>query len=184
MTPRAHRRKLAAAALAGACAVVYLWMLFASRRRDVIVEQYSRALYSPSTERDAVAATYAVAWREDAPFARHRRPARGNPNVVAGGLSVLDYAVACARTRRSPATGNTYLTGRPNVVSGPGGFAFVGHTAATAAHIAGAPHPTSSLRTSAGMRPRSSSSRPSARGPTSATFCEGPTRSWARTPTS
>ena len=32
MTPRAHRRKLAAAALAGACAVVYLWMLFASRR--------------------------------------------------------------------------------------------------------------------------------------------------------
>ena len=29
MTPRAHRRKLAAAALAGACAVVYLWMLFA-----------------------------------------------------------------------------------------------------------------------------------------------------------
>ena len=29
MTPRAHRRKLAAAALAVACAVVYLWMLFA-----------------------------------------------------------------------------------------------------------------------------------------------------------
>ena len=29
MAPRAHRRKLAAAALAAACAVVYLWMLFA-----------------------------------------------------------------------------------------------------------------------------------------------------------
>jgi hypothetical protein len=29
MTPRAHRRKLAAAALAGACAIIYLWMLFA-----------------------------------------------------------------------------------------------------------------------------------------------------------
>ena len=45
MTPRAHRRKLAAAALAGACAVVYLWMLFASRRGvdSPLVEQYSRA---------------------------------------------------------------------------------------------------------------------------------------------
>ena len=29
MTPRAHRRKLAAAALAVACVIIYLWMLFA-----------------------------------------------------------------------------------------------------------------------------------------------------------
>ena len=29
MTPRAHRRRLAAAALAAACAIIYLWMLFA-----------------------------------------------------------------------------------------------------------------------------------------------------------
>ncbi len=32
MTPRAHRRKLAAAALAVAGVIIYLWMLFASRR--------------------------------------------------------------------------------------------------------------------------------------------------------
>ena len=29
MTPRAHRRKLAAAALAVACVIIYLWMLYA-----------------------------------------------------------------------------------------------------------------------------------------------------------
>ena len=33
MTPRAHRRKLAAAALAVACVIIYLWMLFAWRCR-------------------------------------------------------------------------------------------------------------------------------------------------------
>ena len=80
MTPRAHRRKLAAAALAGACAVVYLWMLFASRR----------GVDSP---------LYAVAWREDAPFARHGkylfdRRKNGNPNVVSGGLSLIVCAAA------------------------------------------------------------------------------------------
>ena len=46
-----------------------------------------------------LAAAYAVAWREDAPFARHGkylfdRRKDGNPNVVSGGLSLVVCAVA------------------------------------------------------------------------------------------
>ena len=46
-----------------------------------------------------LAAAYAVAWREDAPFARHGkylfdRRKNGNPNVVSGGLSLIVCAVA------------------------------------------------------------------------------------------
>ena len=46
-----------------------------------------------------LAAAYAVAWREDAPFARHGkylfdRRKNGNPNVVSGGLSLVVCAAA------------------------------------------------------------------------------------------
>jgi len=46
-----------------------------------------------------LAAAYAVAWREDAPFARHGkylfdRRKDGNPNVVSGGLSLIVCAAA------------------------------------------------------------------------------------------
>ena len=77
MTPRAHRRKLAAAALAVACVIIYLWMLFAWE----------------------TAWGVDLAWREDAPFARHGkylfdRRKNGNPNVVSGGLSLVVCAAA------------------------------------------------------------------------------------------
>ena len=46
-----------------------------------------------------LAAAYAVAWREDAPFARHGkylfdRRKDGNPNAVSGGLSLVVCAAA------------------------------------------------------------------------------------------
>jgi len=200
MTPRAHRRKLAAAALAAACVIIYLWMLFAwetawgidLKHRDAPpwlvgtfwelqwavacaalvllaalcaaaegLEMWKRpprykgprmfrvgdnasrvgllalllvacrviSLHAvshhvggrrgraPSARVSAgaaggddaaavlgsglgfLAAAYAVAWRKDAPFARHGkylfdRRKDGNPNVVSGGLSLIVCAAA------------------------------------------------------------------------------------------
>ena len=161
MTPRAHRRRLAAAALAVACVIIYLWMLFAWESAwgidlkhraspawlvgtfwemqwavacaalvllaalcaaadfpdaaDETKEGADAAPPAPPGPSGAaggddaaavlgagigfLAAAYAVAWREDAPFARHGkylfdRRKDGNPNVVSGGLSLIVCAAA------------------------------------------------------------------------------------------
>ena len=60
-----------------------------------------------------LAAAYAVAWRDDAPFAAHgptlfNSGARGNPNVVAGGFSLA----ACAAAAYAAAAAALYVAAR------------------------------------------------------------------------
>ena len=131
MAPRAHRRKLAAAALAAACAVVYLWMLFA----------------------------WETAWGIDL---KHR----DSPPWLVGTFWEMQWAVACAAlvllAALCAAAEGLELWKRPPPWRSQ--RAYGGDGAAAIAPL------MSSSRTLTPAPPRSSCSRPSARGPTSGTF--------------
>ena len=67
MTPRAHRRRLAAAALAAACAVVYLWMLFAWESAGDTAEPWLSSEIHLTRAPDAPAATHNVSEKATRP---------------------------------------------------------------------------------------------------------------------